>query len=149
MSNPEVQVRFLQSYDSQEAAAIGALMPNLYAEDKGEPLPEDLFREIVESPDREQLVAEAHGRIVGSAILHYMVVGRDRKVYLDDFVCEASMQGRGVGYAMWQEIERYAANRGAAKIEWISRYDREKAHDFYHRQGATISETAFFKKYIN
>lgn len=126
--------------------AIGALMTELGDRHTGEPIPEDLLREVIESPDKEQLVAELDGKIVGSAVLNYMVTGTTRRVYLDNFVCSSEVQGRGVGFAMWQAIGEYCLTKNTTSLEFTSGHDREAAHAFYERQGAVIKDTAHFKK---
>lgn len=145
MTESLIGVEYLTAYRAADAAAIGRLMMELGEKHTGEPLPEDLLREVIESPDREQLVALKDNKIVGSAVLHYMSTGTTRRTYLDNFVSERSVQGEGVGYALWLKIAEYCKERNTRYLQFSSNYDREKAHRFYKRQGAKIQPTAHFK----
>ena len=82
-------------------------------------------------------VAELGGRVVGTASaraftsLHTSVP----VVWLVMLVVDAKARGRGVGKALVQEAERWARQKGAARLSLTSGLHRAEAHDFYKALG--------------
>ncbi len=127
------------------ATDIGKLMPDLSARFTEEPVAEDTLRQIIEPPDRDLLVAIVNGRIVGSAVMNLIIFASGKKAWLEDFVVAADedIRGKGVGYALWREVMKWSEER-EAPLEFTSSPLRERAHEFYNRQGAEIKPTAVF-----
>jgi GNAT superfamily N-acetyltransferase len=141
----EVVIERLEEYSDETAAAIGRLLPFLSKNATGKPVNESLLREIIDSPDREQLVARLEGRLVGSAVLNRIVGNTRTKAWLEDFVVYPEVQGHGVGYKLWQEMLNWCAEHGVDYLEFTSGNDREEAVEFYKRRGATIRDTNMFR----
>ena len=146
MKAEEVTVRIADEYSPELAAGIGRLLPALSARHSGEPVSEDRLRAIIDSPDRDQFVAEVHGRIVGSAVLNLIVGNLDSKAWLEDFVVsdEEAVRGKGVGFRLWNAMKDWCLERDVY-LEFTSRPSRTEAHAFYARQGAVIRDTAAFR----
>lgn len=142
----ELAVERLQTYTSEDAAGIGRLMPYLSESFSDEPIPEDLMREIIESDSRDQLVARISSRIVGAATLNIIVgTGAGRKGWLEDFVSDPTIEQRGIGQAIWNEMEKWCQEQGV-NLYFSSRPSREAAHKFYTKNGAHPRDTTVFKK---
>lgn len=125
---------------------IGSLMPDLSDSILGAPIDPNYLATIIESPDRDLIVARLDERVVGSAVMNLILYTSGRKAWLEDFVVssEKSVRGSGIGYAIWQEAVTWARERGAS-MEFTSAPTREQAHEFYFRQGAYIKPTSPFR----
>lgn len=130
---------------AETAQGIGELMPVLSTKLTDNPIDLEVLNSIVESPDRDLFIARLKGRIVGSAVMNLIVSTSGKKAWLDDFVVSSdeNIRGSGVGYALWQHIVAWSQER-QAPLEFTSSPVRERAHEFYHRQGAEIKPTAVF-----
>lgn len=146
MANQNVIVERVSEYSPEVAEGIGRLMPDLSERMSAEPIDEQILRDIIDSPDREQLIARMHGRIVGAATLNTLLgPAAGRKAWLEDFVVSSdeSVRGTGVGYLIWQEMISWCQEQGKP-LNFSSHPSREKAHEFYLRNGAEIRETTVF-----
>lgn len=142
----EIAVERLKTYTPEDAAGIGRLMPYLSESFSGDPIPEELLREIVESDSREQLVARISSRIVGAATLNIIIgPGTGKKGWLEDFVSDPTTGQRGIGQAVWNEMEKWCLEKGV-NLYFSSRPSREAAHNFYSKNGAHPRDTTVFKK---
>jgi GNAT superfamily N-acetyltransferase len=145
MVSPEgLVVKSLTEYDPGVAARLGQLVSEVNPNDEGAAVSEDLLRDIINSPDRDQLIAELHGQIVGKAVVNLLVHDRKRKAYLDYFASAPSVRGQGVGYAIWRAACAWSIERGAVQLNWTT--DNPEAIPFYLRQGAIIRPTTFFDR---
>jgi len=140
---PEIE-RVVEATE-QLAFDVGSLMPDLSDSLSDIPIELDFLTQIVESPDRDLFVARLNGRIVGSAVMNLIVFTTGKKAWLEDFVVtsDESIRGSGIGFALWKEIINWSRER-EAPLEFTSSTLRERAHEFYHRQGAKIKPTSVF-----
>lgn len=145
MTNPEVSVERLTEYSFEDAAGIGRLMPFLSERLSPDPIPEDLLREIINSPHHEQLVARLDSLIVGAATLSILMGPAAGTVgYLEDFVTDSELRGRGIGDRVWNEMMKWCNERGVG-LEFTSKPSRKAAHSFYLSHGAMIRDTTVFR----
>lgn len=142
----EPYVERLQSVQAEDAEHIGALLQDLSERHDGQPIPLERLAAIVDSPDRDQFVARLHGRIVGCATLNLIVGTMGSKAWLEDFVVssDADVRGRGIGYALWQELTTWC-NERQVPLQFSSHPDRTDAHVFYERQGAAVTGSTLFR----
>jgi len=143
MTNNLPQIEKVGEVNEQLAIEIGALMPDLSDSLPSDSIELDLLSAIIDSPDRDLLVARVNGKIVGSAVMNLISFTSGKKAWLEDFVVSSdeSIRDTGVGYALWQEIVVWSSER-KAPLEFTSAASRVKAHEFYHRQGAFIKPTS-------
>lgn len=144
MRNTEVNVERLEHYTPEDAVGIGRLMPFLSKNASGEPIPEDLLRQIVTSPYHEQLVARLDSVIVGAATLNLLMGPAVKKQgYLEDFVTDPEVRGMGIGNRIWDEMMKWCDENGV-DLTFTSHGSREAAHRFYLSHGAHIRNTTVF-----
>lgn len=89
------------------------------------------------APAHAVWVAEgAAGDVVGwlhaARCLH---LSDDEDVEILGLVVAASARGGGIGAALLRRAGQFAAEAGAKRIRVRSRLDRERAHNFYEREG--------------
>ena len=146
MTNNLAQIEKVDEVSAQLALEIGALMPDLSDSLPSDSVDLDLLAAIIDSPDRDLFVARVNGKIVGSAVMNLISFTSGKKAWLEDFVVSSDepIRDTGVGYALWQEIVVWSSVR-KAPLEFTSAATREKAHEFYHRQGAFINPTSVFR----
>lgn len=143
----KLTIETLVEATKEDAQQLGILLTDLRASYDGSAVPIERLQSIVDNPAMDQFVARIHGRIVGAATLTAIGCTIDSKAWLEDFVvsAETAVRGRGVGYALWREIEMWCMKRGA-DLSFSSNSSRQEAHKFYLRQGAKIADTTIFKK---
>ena len=146
MANNLPQIEKVAEVSEQLAIELGALMPDLTDSLPSDSIDLGLLAAIIDSPDRDLFVARVNGKIVGLAVMNLISFTSGKKAWLEDFVVSSdeSIRDTGVGYALWQEIVVWSSER-RAPLEFTSAATREKAHEFYHRQGAFIKPTSVFR----
>jgi GNAT superfamily N-acetyltransferase len=140
----ETSVERLTQYSEHDAEQLGRLMPFLSDSFTGEPVDAELLNTIITSPYHDQLVARLEGRIVGGATLSLVIgAAAGKKGYLEDFVTDPTVRGKGVGGKVWDEMLAWCREHEVS-LDFTSRPSREAAHRFYHSHGAVVRETTVF-----
>lgn len=143
-------IKRLDKYSTEVAEQIRKLLIQLSrsGKDKGE-IPEEWFNDMIDSPWHDLLIAEEDGKIIGVACISVVMgAGIRKNAYLEDFVTDSSVRGKGVGSALWEEMLKWAEEKGCRNLEFTCGNGREAAQQFYRRHGAEIYETNFFRKTI-
>ncbi len=127
------------------AIALGSLMPDLSDNYSSEQISLKILQKLSDDPQKALIVAKYKGEIVGCAVLNLIITLHKPKAWLEDFVVSSGtdIRGKGVGYAIWQEIVRWVEQQGAT-LEFTSSEKRVEAHRFYKKQGANIKDTCVF-----
>lgn len=68
-----------------------------------------------------------------------------RRFYIDDLVADQAQRSRGFGGKLLNWCEALARQRGCGGLALESGVQRQRAHNFYFRQGMTIITFGFFK----
>jgi GNAT superfamily N-acetyltransferase len=149
-----ITIERLKEYSETDAADIGRLMAILTEKADGQPINEQLLRNIIESPWHEQFAArDENGRVVGTAtlseILGPFVGGYGRTAYLEDLVVDPEIRGAGIGSRLWDEMLVWCRERGLKRMEFTSNPRRQAVYDFYLKRGAKVRDTAFFRLEID
>jgi GNAT superfamily N-acetyltransferase len=134
-SAPRFSIRFARASDVPE-------LVRLFGE-LGYEIPPDVLAERLaafDSAGEKALVAaddSSSGRLVGVATLHATpVLHRAGPVgRVTALVVDASLRGRGIGRALMEAAEQWAAAQGCVLIEVTSNQRRVDAHNFYERLG--------------
>lgn len=145
-----MEIKRLSEYTPETAARVRELLIQLSrsGKDKGE-IPREWFQDIIASPWHDLLLAMDDGRVVGlAAVSVVMGPGIRKNVYLEDFVTDVAVRGRGVGSALWEEMLKWALEKGCRNLEFTCGHGREAAQGFYKANGAEVYETNFFRKGI-
>ncbi len=141
-------IKRLDKYTLETADAIRKLLVQLSrsGKDRGE-IPKEWFDELIDSPYHDMILALEDDKIIGIATvsIHMGPIVR-KNVYLEDFVTDASVRGRGVGSAIWNEIIKWGQEKGCNNLEFTCGNGREVAQEFYKNHGAEIYDTNFFRK---
>lgn len=143
-----MEIKRLSEYTPEMAARVRELLIQLSrsGKDKGE-IPREWFQDIIASPWHDLLLAVDDGRIVGlAAVSVVMGPGIRKNAYLEDFVTDAAVRGRGVGSALWEEMLKWAREKGCRNLEFTCGRGREAAQEFYKAHGAEVYGTNFFRK---
>ena len=145
-----MKIERVKEYSVETAERLRELVRQLSrsGKDKGE-IPEEWFKEVIESPWHDILVAVDDGQIVGMANVSVLMgAGIGKNVYLEDFVTDASVRGKGVGSMLWDAILEWGEEKGCRNLEFTCGNGRENAQEFYKRHGAEVYETNFFRRKI-
>ncbi len=143
-------VKKLETYTPEVAARVRELLIQLSrsGKDKGE-IPREWFEDVISSPYHDLLIAEEDDKILGIATLSILMgPGIRKNAYLEDFVTDNTVRGKGIGSAIWQAMLEWAAEKGCKDLEFTCGHGRESAQEFYKHHGAEIYDTNFFRKPI-
>lgn len=143
-------VKKLETYTPEVAARVRELLIQLSrsGKDKGE-IPREWFEDVISSPYHDLLIAEEDGKILGIATLSILMgPGIRKNAYLEDFVTDSTVRGKGIGSALWQAMLDWAAEKGCKDLEFTCGHGRESAQEFYKHHGASVYDTNFFRKPI-
>lgn len=83
------------------------------------------------------LVAEGYGRVIGMGTAQTLIstAAGGKKALVEDIVVTAEFRGRGVGRAILEDIERWAARQGILRLDLLADRNNVNALDFYARLG--------------
>ena len=138
----------MTEYDADVAEALGKLLQALSSKYDGEPIEREWVEDIIESANHDILLAFDGDRLVATATVSIVMGPLVRKnVYLEDFVVDASCQGRGVGSQMFEAIKDWGRKHDCRRLEFTSSGKGKKAGavEFYKKRGAEIRDTNSFR----
>ena len=142
-----MNIKCLNQYNPEIANRIRELLIQLSrsGKDKGE-IPREWFEDVISSPYHDLLIAEEDGRILGIACLSVVMgPGIKKNAYLEDFVTDTTVRGKGVGSQLWDAMLSWARSKGCQNLEFTCGHGREQAQAFYKSHGAEIYDTNFFR----
>ena len=145
-----MKIAKLEKYTPEVANQIRKLLIQLSrsGKDRGE-IPREWFEELISSPYHDMLIATGEDKIIGIATLSvHMGPIIHKNAYLEDFVTDQTVRGKGTGSALWQAILEWAAEKDCKNLEFTCGNGREIAQQFYKNHGATVYDTNFFRKEI-
>jgi GNAT superfamily N-acetyltransferase len=117
-------------------------------ESRAEVLPSyrNAFAAIAADPNQQLFVAEAGGRVAGTACLIVMpnLTHKGRPYALiENVVVDASQRSTGIGQALMRHLIDRALSAGCYKVALTSNFQREQAHRFYEKLGFITRQRAF------
>jgi GNAT superfamily N-acetyltransferase len=105
-------------------------------------------REVLATPDKAVLVAEADGRIAG--LVHVFVrpaLENPREAVVEALVVAEDCRRAGLGAALMAAAEHFGERHGCRSVILSSNVNRAPAHAFYAALGYRVSATAYvFRK---
>lgn len=149
MTENSFYVERVSEYDPEVATGIGQLMPDLSERKTAEPVPQEVLKALVTSPDADMFIAYQGSRIVGAVTIHKLVGFYDTRAILQSFVTSQEVRGQGAGYALWCELLEWCRNHQIKRLVWMSNPNRAEAHAFYDRQGARKRDKHVFEVKID
>ena len=146
-----MKITKLDKYTPETADQIRKLLIQLSrsGKDRGE-IPKEWFEELIASPYHDMLVAiDDNNQIIGIATLSIHIGPIIRKnAYLEDFVTDQTVRGKGIGSALWDAMLDWAKEKGCHNLEFTCGNGREASQQFYKNHGATIYDTNFFRRQV-
>jgi GNAT superfamily N-acetyltransferase len=146
-----MKITKLDKYAPEAADQIRKLLIQLSrsGKDRGE-IPKEWFEELIASPYHDMLVAiDDNNQIIGIATLSIHMGPIIRKnAYLEDFVTDQTVRGKGIGSALWDAMLAWAKDKGCNNLEFTCGNGREASQQFYKNHGATIYDTNFFRRQV-
>lgn len=98
------------------------------------------------SPDRDVLLAEVDGKVVGMVKLNLVYKLSKVMVYLDELVVLKSQRGGGIGSRLMKAAEQWSWNHGADIIDFSSRGKDPGALTFYAKLGYQERSAKLYRK---
>lgn len=145
-----MKITKLEKYTPETADQIRKLLIQLSrsGKDRGE-IPQEWFDELIASPYHDMLIAVEDNKIIGIATLSIHMGPIIRKnAYLEDFVTDQTVRGKGIGSALWDAMLDWAKEKGCHNLEFTCGNGREASQQFYKNHGATIYDTNFFRRQV-
>ncbi|WXL24670.1 GNAT family N-acetyltransferase [Ectopseudomonas mendocina] len=128
----------LRCASQEDAPSLAGLMQQLVPD---EPLLDSkllALRLAEHAPNREILVAERDGRVLGTCtinLIEHLSHNFARSAILEDVVVDAESRGLGIGQALMGKAIERAKAWGCYKVALSSNVKREEAHRFYENLG--------------
>lgn len=96
------------------------------------------------------LVAEYNGKVVGMCTGQLLVSTAEGglKAIVEDVVVGKNQRGLGIGSALLAEIEKWAVNSGASRMDLLADKNNYKALNFYDNQKWKHTELIALQKYL-
>lgn len=145
-----MKITKLEKYTPETADQIRKLLIQLSrsGKDRGE-IPKEWFEGLIASPYHDMLIAVEDDKIIGIATLSIHMGPIIRKnAYLEDFVTDQTVRGKGIGSALWDAMLDWAKEKGCHNLEFTCGNGREASQQFYKNHGATIYDTNFFRRQV-
>lgn len=142
-----MQIKKLENYTPEIATRIRELLIQLSrsGKDRGD-IPKQWFDDVINSSWHDLLYAEEDSQILGIACLSVtMGPGIKKNAYLEDFVTDSTIRGKGIGSALWQAIVEWGREKNCQNLEFTCGNGREASQQFYKNRGAEIYDTNFFR----
>lgn len=98
------------------------------------------------NPDRDVLLAERGGKVVGMVKLNLVYKLSKIMAYLDELIVLPSERGNGVGSRLMQAAEGWSWEHGADIIDFSSRGKHPGALEFYEKLGYEKREANLYRK---
>ena len=160
-----IKIITVTEYNKAVADRIRQLLIQLSrsGKDKGE-IPQEWFEQLISSPWHDCLLAVDLAedsntkqdllilpeQILGMASVSVIFgAGIGKNAYLEDFVVDQSVRGKGVGHLLFQAYENWAREKGCKNLEFTCGQGREAAQQFYRDHGAAKYDTNFFRKKLD
>ncbi len=96
------------------------------------------FREIEKDPNNELIVAEIHGKVVGTFQLTYtpsLSIQGGKRCTLESVRVDSSLRGNGIGREMMLWAIGRAKEKGCVSTQLTTHKERANAHRFYEKLG--------------
>ena len=94
-----------------------------------------------ENPAFYTFVAEFQGDIVGMALFYNRFsTWSGPSIHLEDLIVTEKFRERGIGKALYDEVLKYALEKGIKRVEWVVLDWNKPAIEFYISTGATMLE---------
>lgn len=111
-------------------------------------LPENYLEKMIRvfANGGRMVVAESEGKIGGVAV--YRVLDNtafDRQLYVDDLVTDEALRSKGIGHALLTFLHEKAKAEKCGSVALDSGTQRQRAHQFYFREGFLIPSFHFGK----
>lgn len=100
-------------------------------------MPEIYFRELLEDPNTDILVAKIDNEVVGYAVMElnesppFQSMSKRTFAYMNDFGVKNSCQKRGIGSKLFEACVEWSKKKGASSLDLNVWEFNEKAIDFY------------------
>jgi len=116
----------------EDAPALSRLLGQLGYPSEAADIP-DRIDKVRARPGSIVLVAEQSGQAVGVVTVHLFQAmhANEPNAWLTALVVDEAVRGQGVGSALVQRAEEWAAQHGALRISLTSALHRGEAHEFY------------------
>jgi GNAT superfamily N-acetyltransferase len=104
---------------------------------------------LLDTPAAEVFVAETGGEVVGMCTVQIQVstaAGGEVGI-VEDVVVDIEHRGRGIGSALLEYLEEWAAGRGLLRLQLMADRDNHSGIRFYRRQGWQPTNLACWMKH--
>jgi GNAT superfamily N-acetyltransferase len=146
ITDDAIGVRRAGRSDLDRVLALYRLLDGPYAA-TGQAISEyGAWRTLTDDPRQHLLVAEAGGRIVGTATVIVIAnIGHGGKPWaaVENVVVAEECRGRGVGTRLMAAVGEMARRFGCYKLVLSSNAVRTEAHEFYRRLGWRQTHAGF------
>jgi len=138
----------IRKADMKDIDDLSDLFQDFIGKDSNRAKMEEQLKRINASENYYVAVADDGGKAIGTAmgIICYDLVGECGTFMLvENVVVAPDYQGRGIGKALMNQIERFGKENQCKYVILVSENKREGAYEFYKAIGYTTDQNGFKK----
>jgi GNAT superfamily N-acetyltransferase len=146
IADEAISVRRAGRDDLGQVLALYRLLDGPYAAAGRAITEHEAWRTLTDDPRQHLLVAEAGGRVVGTATVIVVAnIGHGGKPWaaVENVVVAEELRGRGVGARLMAAVDDIGRRKGCYKLVLSSNAARIEAHEFYRRLGWRQTHAGF------
>jgi ribosomal protein S18 acetylase RimI-like enzyme len=93
-----------------------------------------------------QFIYRESGKVIGFATVYFSFTSTitSKVAVLNDLYTVPNSRGKGVGRQLIEHCRNYAANNGAARLQWVTAQDNEQAQKLYDSMNTGKSTWHFY-----
>jgi GNAT superfamily N-acetyltransferase len=131
-----LSIRPLEARDRPDWGGLWKAYQAFYKTVISEETSEATFARLLDpSVPMHGLIAEDDGRIIGMThcIFHYSAWTQGPYCYLQDLITKPEHRGKGAATALIEAVYEFAAEKGAARVYWLTHETNETAIRLYEK----------------
>ncbi len=93
-----------------------------------------------------QFIYRDSGEVVGFATVYFTYTSTiaAKVAILNDLYTVSKLRGKGVGRKLIEHCREYASSNGAARLQWVTAPDNERAQKLYDSMNTSKSSWSFY-----
>lgn len=151
----KIIIRKAKIEDFQRVHELAMQVHKLHVKERGDiykdadPLKFEEFIEDLSNESNIYLVAELENKIIGICFSHIKemteksIMKARRILYIDDLCIDETMQRKGIGRKMYNQIVQVAKKRNVDSVELLVWGFNKKAINFYKNMGMNVKNIRF------
>ncbi len=108
----------------------------------------EAFRDMAGEPGNNQIVGEFDGTVIATyqlTLISGVSLSASRRAQIEGIRVASALRGQGIGQSLLRDAEARALAAGATLLQFTTNKVRDRAHNFYRREGFADTHLGFKK----